>query len=516
VVYNHTMTPQSSFSIDLSRYTIDEKLIKEIPSSLVIQYQFMPVFKIGKTLTIATSDPDNLDVMDDIQKFMGIEVEALYAEPKNIKRAIEHHYGFLGSIDDLIREVNVQEQPILTEVSETSLLDISNRQRNAAPVVQLVNLIISQAIIKDASDIHIEPSESEILVRIRIDGELQVLKVLPLSLLHVLVSRIKVLGQMDIAESRIPQDGQIRIKYEDARMELRISTLPTIHGENIVIRLLGKKNLALDLHELGFLPEGQRALETMLAVTQGMVLVSGPTGSGKTTTLYAGLSHLNKDTKNIVTLEDPVEYKLPMIRQVQVNAKSGLTFATGLRSILRQDPDIIMVGEIRDLETAELAVRAALTGHFVLSTLHTNDAPSALVRLIDMGIPSFLISSALTGVISQRLARRICGHCKVPYYPDFISLAALDLDPNDVYFHGKGCKSCHFTGYKGRVALYEVLPITDELVQSFAPNTPAPLLRKLAIESGMTTMKDDGVQKIKMGLTTIEEVYKHVKSFLQS
>jgi type IV pilus assembly protein PilB len=510
------MSHPSSFSIDLSRYSIDERLIKEIPSALVIQYQFMPVFKIGKTLTIATAEPDNLDVMDDIQKSVGMEVEALYAEPKSIKRAIEHHYGFLGSIDDLIREVNADEQPILTEVSETSLLDISTRQRNAAPVVQLVNLIISQAIIKDASDIHIEPSEMEILVRIRIDGELQILKILPLSLLRALVSRIKVLGQMDIAESRIPQDGQIRIKYEDARMELRISTLPTIYGENIVIRLLGKKNLALDLQELGFLPEDQRNLETMLAVTQGMLLVSGPTGSGKTTTLYAGLSHVNKDTKNIVTLEDPVEYKLPMIRQVQVNNKSGLTFAAGLRSILRQDPDIIMVGEIRDLETAELAVRAALTGHFVLSTLHTNDAPSTLVRLIDMGIPSFLISSALTGVISQRLSRRVCVQCRDIYQPDFMSMIALGLDPDRAYFKGKGCKNCHFTGYKGRVALYEILPITDQLVQSLVPNTPAPLLRKMAIESGMTTMKDDGVQKILMNLTTVEEVYKHVKSFLQS
>ena len=510
------MSHPSSFSIDLSRYSIDERLIKEIPSALVIQYQFMPVFKIGKTLTIATAEPDNLDVMDDIQKSVGMEVEALYAEPKSIKRAIEHHYGFLGSIDDLIREVNADEQPILTEVSETSLLDISTRQRNAAPVVQLVNLIISQAIIKDASDIHIEPSEMEILVRIRIDGELQILKILPLSLLRALVSRIKVLGQLDISESRIPQDGQIRIKYEDARMELRISTLPTIYGENIVIRLLGKKNLALDLQELGFLPEDQRNLETMLAVTQGMLLVSGPTGSGKTTTLYAGLSHVNKDTKNIVTLEDPVEYKLPMIRQVQVNNKSGLTFAAGLRSILRQDPDIIMVGEIRDLETAELAVRAALTGHFVLSTLHTNDAPSTLVRLIDMGIPSFLISSALTGVISQRLSRRVCVQCRDIYQPDFMSMIALGLDPDRAYFKGKGCKNCHFTGYKGRVALYEILPITDQLVQSLVPNTPAPLLRKMAIESGMTTMKDDGVQKILMNLTTVEEVYKHVKSFLQS
>ncbi len=510
------MSDHSSFSIDLSRYSIDERLIKEIPSSLVIQYQFMPVFKIGKTVTIAISDPDNLDVVDDIQKYVGLEIEAMYAEPENIKRAIEHHYGFLGSIDDLIREVTDQEHGALDEVTETSLLDISNRKLNAAPVVQLVNLIISQAIIKDASDIHIEPSESEILVRIRIDGDLQILKRLPLSLLHALVSRIKVLGKMDIAESRIPQDGQIRIKYEEARMELRISTLPTIYGENIVIRLLGKKNLSLDLHALGFLSADQRTLEAMLSVTQGMVLVSGPTGSGKTTTLYAGLSHINDKAKNIVTLEDPVEYKLPMIRQVQVNTKSGLTFAAGLRSILRQDPDIIMVGEVRDLETAELAVRAALTGHFVLSTLHTNDAPSTIVRLIDMGIPAFLISSALTGVLSQRLARRVCPQCKQAYQPDFMSMIALGLDPNFVYEKGSGCKSCHFTGYKGRVALYEILPITDQLIQSLVPNTPAPLLRKMAIEAGMTTMKDDGVAKIKMGLTTVEEVYKHVKSFLQT
>ena len=299
-------------------------------------------------------------------------------------------------------------------------------------------------------------------------------------------------------------------------MELRISTLPTIYGENIVIRLLGKKELALDLKELGLLAEGERLLEEMLGVTQGMVLVSGPTGSGKTTTLYAGLNRINEKTKNIVTLEDPVEYKLPLIRQVQMSVKAGLTFAAGLRAVLRQDPDIIMVGEIRDLETAELAVRAALTGHFVLSTLHTNDAPSTIVRLIDMGIPPFLIGSALTGVISQRLARRICTGCWAPYSPDFMALSALDLDPNGVYKKGKGCKSCHFTGYKGRVGLYEILPITDLLVQSLDPNTPAPVLRKMAIASGMRTMKDDGVAKILLGLTTIEEVYKHVKSFLHT
>jgi type IV pilus assembly protein PilB len=508
------MKPQSSLSIDLSGYSIDEALIKEIPSALVLRYQFMPVFKIGKTLTIAIADPDNLDNMDDIQKQLGMDVEALYAAQDNIKRAIEHHYGFLGSIDDLVREVKEQEEPKLTEVSETALLDISNRNLNAAPVVQLVNLMISQAIIKDASDIHIEPSEFEVLVRIRIDGELQTLKILPLSLLTALVSRIKVLGKMDIAESRIPQDGQIRIQYEDVRMELRISTLPTIYGENIVIRLLGKKELALDLKELGLLSEGERLLEDMLSVTQGMLLVSGPTGSGKTTTLYACLNRINDKTKNIVTLEDPVEYKLPLIRQVQVHAKAGLTFAAGLRSILRQDPDIIMVGEIRDLETAELAVRAALTGHFVLSTLHTNDAPSTIVRLVDMGIPPFLIGSALTGVISQRLARRICTGCREPYQPDFTALSALGMDPEWVYKKGKGCKSCHFTGYKGRVGLYEILPITDHLIQSLAPNTPAPVLRKMAIELGMRTMKDDGVSKILLGLTTIEDVYKHVKSFL--
>ena len=324
------MSYQSSLSIDLSGYGIDESLIKEIPSALVIHYHFMPVFKIGKILTIAISDPDNLDNMDDIQKQLGMEVEALYAEPENIKRAIEHHYGFLGSIDDLIREVTAQEQPKLTEVSETALLDISSRNLNAAPVVQLVNLMIGQAIIKDASDIHIEPSEFEVLVRIRVDGDLQTLKILPLSLLTALVSRIKVLGKMDIAESRIPQDGQIRIQYKSVRMELRISTLPTIHGENIVIRLLGKKELALDLKELGLLADGQHLLEDMLSVTQGMLLVSGPTGSGKTTTLYAGLNRINEKTKNIVTLEDPVEYKLPLIRQVQVRAKPDPPSATGV------------------------------------------------------------------------------------------------------------------------------------------------------------------------------------------
>jgi type IV pilus assembly protein PilB len=374
-------------------------------------------------------------------------------------------------------------------------------------------MILNQAIISRASDIHIEPTENDSLIRLRVDGELFEMKKLPKKLHLSLVSRIKVIGKMDIAESRIPQDGQADITMDDKAIQLRISSLPTMYGENIVIRILNKSSVVLGLEQLGFVDKDLQTFSDISTSPYGMILVTGPTGSGKTTTLYAALNQINTVAKNIITLEDPVEYQLNLIRQVQVNPKAGLTFANGLRSILRQDPDIILVGEIRDLETAELAVRSALTGHLVLSTLHTNDAPSTLIRLIDMGVEPFLVSSSLIAIMAQRLVRKICHKCKIKYKPPKEALIALNLDENDDYYKGKGCKQCNHKGYQGRIGIFELLLLNEEIKQAMVKRISATELRQLAINSGMVSLKEDGIRKIKSGQTTPEEVLKATEFF---
>jgi type II secretion system protein E len=377
------------------------------------------------------------------------------------------------------------------------------------PVVKVINLIIMQAVKDKASDIHIEPTEDMVRVRFRIDGILHETSTIPKNLQSIVASRIKILARMDIAESRKPQDGRIEFKIEKKALDLRVSSFPTIHGENIVMRILDKSSIVLGLEDLGFSKEDLKRYDKLIHSAYGIILVTGPTGSGKTTTLYSSLSTINSMDKNIITIEDPVEYELPLIRQTQVNLKAGISFATGLRSILRQDPNIIMVGEIRDKETADIAIQASLTGHLVFSTLHTNDAPSAVTRLIEMGIEPFLVSSSLIAILAQRLVRKICPACKEKYTPstDVIKNLSAQKDSKEMQFYkGKGCDDCKNTGYQGRVAIYELLVMTEEIRKLVVKKSSADEIKKKAIEEGMRALREDGLDKIRQGITTVEEV----------
>jgi type IV pilus assembly protein PilB len=374
------------------------------------------------------------------------------------------------------------------------------------PIVKLVNIVIMLAVKERASDIHIEPEEHNLKIRYRIDGILQEKNIFPKKIQNIIISRIKVLSKMDIAESRKPQDGRIRLKIETKDLDIRVSTFPTIHGENVVMRLLDKTSLLLGLKQLGFSESEFKIFDKLIRHPYGIILVTGPTGSGKTTTLYAVLSSLNTPEKNIITLEDPVEYELPGIRQTPINPKAGITFATGLRSILRQDPDIIMVGEIRDKETAEIAIQAALTGHLVLSTLHTNDAPSALTRLVDMGIEPFLISSSVIGILAQRLVRTICDKCKQKYVPPPEAVKELGIKAGEEFYKGAGCQRCNQKGYIGRIGIFELLFIDEEIRKMVDAKKSADEVKRKAVELGMKVLRDDGLQKAKRGATTIEEV----------
>ncbi|MCX5713046.1 MAG: GspE/PulE family protein, partial [Candidatus Omnitrophica bacterium] len=375
-----------------------------------------------------------------------------------------------------------------------------------APVIKLVNLIIMQAVKDKASDIHVEPGEEKVLIRFRIDGILHEIQQIPKHLQSALASRVKVMAKMDISEIRNPQDGRIQLKMESKSLDLRVSTFPTMHGENIVMRILDKSSVILGLKELGFAKNDLAEFDKIVRHPNGIVLVTGPTGSGKTTTLYAALSAINSIEKNIITIEDPVEYEIPLIRQTQVNPRAGLTFANGLRSILRQDPDIIMVGEIRDKETADIAIQASLTGHLVLSTLHTNDAASSLTRLIDMGIEPFLIASSVIGILAQRLVRVICPKCKEKYMPSDEIIKDLGLDQKIELFRGKGCMHCRNTGFTGRIGIFELLTVTEEIKNMVTSKRSANEIKKKALEQGMRVLRDDGMEKVKSGITTAEEV----------
>jgi type IV pilus assembly protein PilB len=494
--------------INLASYLIDESLINSVPGAIVKKHKFMPVFKIGDTLTIATAEPDNLTLLDDITKGLGIEIDALYADPKDIENAIKQHYGVMDLIETFVDEVS--QDKTIEEVTDDSM-DVSTEKMEDSAVVNLVNLIIGQALLKRASDIHIEPLPNESLVRLRVDGELFEMKRMPKRLHGALVSRIKVIAGMDIAETRIPQDGHIKITIDRKEVELRVSSLPMIYGENLVLRLLPKGDIIFGMQDLGFSDSDMLRFNKLIYNPYGMFLVTGPTGSGKTTTLYAALNEVNQTTRNIITLEDPVEHQIPLIRQVQINPKAGLTFSTGLRSILRQDPDVIMVGEIRDLETAELAIRSALTGHLLLSTIHTNDAPSTLIRLTDMGIEPFLVSSAIIGVLAQRLVRKNCPKCSIEYKPTQEELVLLNLDPNHKYVKGRGCKTCSQSGFLGRIGIFELLVLDETIKNILLKNASANEMRKLAIEAGFKTMKEDGIEKINDGLTTPAELLKVIQ-----
>jgi type IV pilus assembly protein PilB len=505
-------------SINLKFYEVDPAVIKLVPQDTAVRYQVVPLSRVGSTLTIAMTDPTNVFAMDDIKFMTGFNVEPVVASETAIGEAIHKFYGEAESVEELDKVMKDLADEGSVELSgedgETMDLEELSKAAEEAPIIKLCNLILTDAVKRGASDIHIEPYEKEFRVRFRIDGILQNVMAPPLKLKDAITSRIKIMSKLDISEKRLPQDGRIMIKYvrdgKKKELDFRVSTVPTLFGEKIVLRLLDKENLRLDMTKLGFEPESLKKFEHAILKPYGMVLVTGPTGSGKTNTLYSSVARLNTPDTNIMTAEDPVEFQLPGINQVQMKEQIGLNFASALRAFLRQDPNIILVGEIRDFETAEIAVKAALTGHLVLSTLHTNDAPSTISRLMNMGIEPFLVATSVNLIGAQRLIRRICTGCKEPVQiqPEALVEAGFSDDESHkmVIYHGRGCATCNNTGYKGRVALYEIMEITDELRELILVGASALELKKKALEGGMITLRRSGLIKIAAGLTTMEEV----------
>ena len=519
-------------SINLAQFDIDPTVIKLVPAETAQKYQIVPLSRSGATLTIAMTDPTNVFAMDDIKFMTGYNVEPVVASEGAVIEAIQKYYGggaaaepaaegggggsSLELATKMLEDLPAVQDDDVEVLQELEEIDVSSleKQGGEAPVIRLVNVILMSAIQKGASDIHIEPYEKEFRVRFRIDGILYNVMVPPMKYRDAITSRLKIMSKLDIAEKRLPQDGRIKIRFSDngksKEIDFRVSCLPTLFGEKIVLRLLDKDKLMLDMTKLGFEQESLNKFERQILKPWGMVLVTGPTGSGKTNTLYSSISRINTPETNIMTAEDPVEFNLVGVNQVQIRENIGLNFAAALRSFLRQDPNIILVGEIRDFETAEIAVKAALTGHLVLSTLHTNDAPSTVNRLMNMGIEPFLVASSVNLICAQRLVRRVCANCKqdLPLPPAALAEAGFaEEDANTVVpKKGTGCERCNNTGYKGRVGLYEVMELTDELRELVLVGASALELRRKAIEEGMLTLRQSGLRKVKEGLTTIEEV----------
>ena len=484
--------------VDASNYIADKSLKEVFPQEMAQNFKVLPLFKLRDTVVIASAEPTNVVLLDRLSYIFSATVEFVYSLAEDIERAINNFYGRGDSAETLIRS--------LEEAGRSGGAELAGEE---SPVTKLVDLIITQAVRDRASDIHIEPEEDFLRIRFRIDGVLHEIPSPPKNLELPLISRIKVLSGMDIAESRIPQDGHTQLEIDGKTIDLRVSTLPTITGENVVMRILDTSSVLIGLDKLGFSEEDQKKFEEIITRPYGIILTTGPTGSGKTTTLYSALTFINSLDRNIITVEDPVEYRLGLIRQVQINPKTGLTFANGLRSILRQDPDVIMVGEIRDLETAIIAVQAALTGHLVFSTLHTNDAPSAVVRLENMGVERFLVSASLIAVMAQRLVRVICPECKEAYKPEAGLLRKLNIEDKNVKFYkGRGCDFCKGTGYRGRKGLFEIMTLDDELKEMIIGGASVIELREKARSKGMKTLKEDGVNKVLAGITSIEEVFR--------
>ncbi len=486
--------------MDLSAVDVPREVASLIPLALAERYQVVPIKQEGRKITLAMVDPTNIFAIDDVRLASGYNVDVVIATERDVKRIINQSYGVHDLVQKAVKQMAKEDTPSLTEIEAT----------DDAPVISIVNSIISQAVKDQASDIHVEAQENDVRVRYRIDGVLQEVIAFPLHMHSALVSRIKIMSQMDIAEKRLPQDGRIQVTVSGRQIDLRVSTLPTICGEKVVLRILDKAAILLDVQRLGFSDQDLAAYKNLYCQSYGMILVTGPTGSGKTTSLYSTLTEISVPDKNVITVEDPVEYLLAGINQVQINPKAGLSFASGLRSILRQDPDIVMVGEIRDAETADIAVRAALTGHLVLSTLHTNDAPGAITRLIDMGIEPFLVTASVLGVVAQRLVRCICSDCKTTYTPPLGSPEQLFL--GDVFheqlilYKGTGCARCNHTGYKGRIAIHEVLVVSQEIRAAINRGGATDELAKIAASQGMVRIRENGITKALAGLTTVEEV----------
>lgn len=491
--------------VDLLEYKINIQATTSIDETMARRYNCIPIdFEDGK-LVVAMADPTNIYALDDIRLSTGYEVKPVVSARDDIQNAIQRYYH----LDTDVVEEALQERGEEEEDGVSVVVDDT-------PLVRFTTTMITEAINRGASDIHIDPRENEVLIRYRIDGVCQEIKRLPKNIHEGIVSRIKIISDLNIAERRVPQDGHFGMVTNGKSIDFRVAVLPTVYGEKVVMRILDKSSILLRLEDLGFLPEALEKYRQAFTKPHGALLVTGPTGSGKSTSLYATLNVLNTEHKNITTVEDPVEYRLAGINQVQVNPKAGLTFATALRNILRTSPDILMVGEIRDRETAKTAIEAALTGHLVLSTLHTNDAPSALPRLIEMGVEAFLVSSAINCVMAQRLVRKLCPNCKVPYEPDLEVLKSLqfpyeDMDELILYkANENGCAKCGGTGYKGRIGLYEVMPMSEEIKKLTVKEASATTIMKQAREEGLITMRDDGFIKVKMGITSIEEVMRVV------
>ena len=499
-------------SINLKEFDIDGEVVKLVPKEVAEKHQCIPVNRAGASLILAMSDPSNIYAIDDIKFLTGYNVEVVVASEQAIKEALEKYYTEKGPSYEEVME-GFEEGDISVEHNEGGVTDLSDLEKSAsdAPVVKLVNLILLDAIKKGASDIHVEPYEKDFRVRYRVDGVLYEVMKPPIKLKLAIISRLKIMAELDIAERRLPQDGRIKLKLGKGReMDFRVSVCPTLFGEKVVLRLLDKSNLQLDMTKLGFDPDPLKAFKEAIDRPYGMVLVTGPTGSGKTTTLYSALSELNKTTDNISTAEDPVEFNFAGINQVQMHEDIGLNFAAALRSFLRQDPDIIMVGEIRDFETAEIGIKAALTGHLVLSTLHTNDAPGTVSRLLNMGIEPFLVTSAVNLILAQRLARKLCQECKKAVDVPQQALLDIGIQPDEAgsfqVFEPGGCRTCNDRGYKGRVALYEVMPMWDSVKELVINGASTAELKGEAIRLGMQTLRMAGLAKLKTGMTSIEEV----------
>ncbi|HLM23890.1 MAG TPA: type IV-A pilus assembly ATPase PilB [Pyrinomonadaceae bacterium] len=533
-------------SVNLDLFKIDPAVLSLIPQDVAQKHSVLPLSRVGATLTLAMVDPTNVFAMDDVKFMTGLNVEPVVVAEGSVQQAIAEYYGSsreielaiqkeevvvedgskgsngsgaithadLVSLDSIDFETGQTEDVEVVEDNEEIDLSTLSRMSEDAPVVRLVNVLLVDSLRRGASDIHVEPYEKELRIRFRIDGVLYDVMHPPLKLRDALISRIKIMSKLDISEKRLPQDGRIKIKVKvDSRrreLDFRVSTLPTLFGEKVVLRLLDKQNLMLDMTKLGFEPESLVKFKRNISKPYGMVLVTGPTGSGKTNTLYSALQSLNTIQTNIMTAEDPVEFNLPGINQVQMKEQIGLNFAAALRSFLRQDPNIVLVGEIRDFETAEIAIKAALTGHLVLSTLHTNDAPSTISRLMNMGIEPFLVATSVNLIQAQRLIRRICKDCKQEHQAPVEALVEVGFSSEEAKalktFKGKGCSTCNNTGYKGRIGLYEVMEITDEIRELILIGASALELRKKAIDDGMITLRESGLYKIRLGVTTPEEV----------
>jgi len=524
-VLHSVLTRQFGVALmDLSESAIDPEVVKLLPRELAVRYQVVPVRRSGNVLSVALNDPNDVVLLDELRFRTGCKIiEPLLARESQIREAIDKYYGtpkeleLQNLLEDMPQNAESDPESLQIVAEEEMNLDAEalKEQSEEAPIIRLVNFILVDSLRSGASDIHIEPFERELRVRFRTDGILKTVMSPAVKLKDAMTSRIKIMARMNISEKRLPQDGRIRIRTrlegKIKEIDFRVSVLPTLFGEKIVLRLLDKQNLMFDMMRLGFEPESLKKFERAIHKPFGMVLVTGPTGSGKTNTLYSAITQLNKPETNIMTAEDPVEFNLPGINQVQIFDQVGLTFAATLRSFLRQDPNIILVGEIRDLETAEIAIKASLTGHLVLSTLHTNDAPGTISRLLNMGIEPFLVATSVQLICAQRLVRRICKNCKQEVeLPPHAVLAELGFEPQEIdtlrVFRGAGCKICNGTGYKGRVGLYEVMEITSEIKEAIIRNATSVELRRVAVENGMITLRRSGLQKVRDEMTTIEEV----------